>query len=124
MIIACNTWKFSTDRWSFIGPVTSANSEKDHLPVDICGHVDSGMNTTAGHQLYELGSIPERELERLTQETESLEKASFAFAFYLDRRKEEEIRGVIIARNTKEFSADRSNSIISDALTPRCRWTC
>ena len=38
------------------------------------------MNTTTGHQLSELGGIPERELERLTQETESLEKSSFAFA--------------------------------------------
>ena len=73
------------------------------------------MNTTTGHQLSELGGIPERELERLTQETESLEKSSFAFAFHLDRRKEEEIRGVIIACNTKEFFADRWNSIIYNA---------
>ena len=58
MIIACNTNEFSTDRWNFTRPDTSA--------IDTCGHVASGINTTTGHQLYELGGIPERELERLT----------------------------------------------------------
>ena len=39
--------------------------EKEHLSIVICGHVDSGKSTTTGHLLFELGGIPERELEEL-----------------------------------------------------------
>ena len=51
----------------------------------------------------------------MTQEAERLEKSSFAFAFYMDRQKEEKKRGVIIiACNTKEFFTDRWNFIWLD----------
>lgn len=36
-----------------------------HLSIVICGHVDSGKSTTTGRLLFELGGIPERELEKL-----------------------------------------------------------
>merc|ERR1712219_48398 len=75
----------------------------EHLSIVICGHVDSGKSTTTGRLLFELGGIPERELEKLKQEAERLGKASFAFAFYMDRQKEERERGVTIACTTKEF---------------------
>ena len=69
-------------------------SEKEHLSVVICGHVDSGKSTTTGRLLFELGGIPEREMEKLKAEAETLGKSSFAFAFYMDRAKEERERGV------------------------------
>ena len=47
--------------------------------------VDSGKSTTTGRLLFELGGIPERELEKLKAEAERLGKSSFAFAFYMDR---------------------------------------
>jgi len=47
-----------------------ANSEKEHLSIVICGHVDSGKSTTTGRLLFELGGLPERELEKLKQEAE------------------------------------------------------
>ena len=31
----------------------------------ICGHVDSGKSTTTGRLIFELGGLPERELEKL-----------------------------------------------------------
>tara|TARA_A100001015_G_C14705295_1_gene599908 strand:- start:287 stop:634 length:348 start_codon:yes stop_codon:yes gene_type:complete len=80
-----------------------ANSEKEHLSIVICGHVDSGKSTTTGRLLFELGGIPERELEKLKAEAERLGKASFAFAFYMDRQKEERERGVTIACTTKDL---------------------
>jgi len=40
-------------------------AEKEHLSIVICGHVDSGKSTTTGRLLFELGGIPERELEKL-----------------------------------------------------------
>ena len=41
----------------------------------ICGHVDSGKSTTTGRLIFELGGLPERELEKLKQEAERLGKA-------------------------------------------------
>ena len=68
-----------------VWPDTPANSEKEHLSIVICGHVNSGKRTTTGRFLFEPGGIPERELDKLTQETVRLEKSSFAFAFYINR---------------------------------------
>ena len=64
-----------------------ANSEKEHLSIVICGHVDSGKSTTTGRLIFELGGLPERELEKLKAEAERLGKGSFAFAFYMDRQR-------------------------------------
>jgi len=92
-----------------------ANSEKEHLSIVICGHVDSGKSTTTGRLIFELGGIPERELEKLKQEAERLGKSSFAFAFYMDRQKEERERGVTIACTTKEFFTETKHYTVIDA---------
>eukprot|EP00887_Chlorella_sp_A99_P001078 scaffold14.g1078.t1 len=88
---------------------------KDHLSIVICGHVDSGKSTTTGRLLFELGGIPERELEKLKEEASALGKSSFAFAFYMDRQKEERERGVTISCTTKEFFTDKFHYTIIDA---------
>jgi len=93
----------------------TANSEKEHLSIVICGHVDSGKSTTTGRLIFELGGLPERELEKLKQEAERLGKGSFAFAFYMDRQKEERERGVTIACTTKEFYTEKWHYTIIDA---------
>jgi elongation factor 1-alpha len=90
-------------------------AEKEHLSVVICGHVDSGKSTTTGRLLFELGGIPERELEKLKAEAEALGKQSFAFAFYMDRQKEERERGVTISCTTKEFFTEKWHYTIIDA---------
>ncbi|KAG5455501.1 MAG: putative elongation factor Tu, partial [Olpidium bornovanus] len=90
-------------------------AEKKHLSIVICGHVDSGKSTTTGRLLFELGGIPEREMEKLRQEADALGKSSFAFAFYMDRQKEERARGVTISCTTKEFFTERWHYTIIDA---------
>merc|ERR1712076_115799 len=87
----------------------------EHLSIVICGHVDSGKSTTTGRLIFELGGLPERELEKLKQEAERLGKGSFAFAFYMDRQKEERERGVTIACTTKEFYTDKWHYTVIDA---------
>jgi elongation factor 1-alpha len=91
------------------------SSEKKHLGVVICGHVDSGKSTTTGRLIYDLGGIPEREMEKLRDEAKLQNKESFAFAFYMDRQKEERARGVTIACTTKQFFTDRYHYTIIDA---------
>jgi elongation factor 1-alpha len=54
---------------------------KEHLSVVICGHVDSGKSTTTGRLLFELGGIPEREMEKLKAEAETLGKSSLRSHF-------------------------------------------
>eukprot|EP00959_Pyramimonas_sp_CCMP1952_P324566 6793531-Pyramimonas_sp.AAC.1 len=68
-------------------PVTSA---KEHLFIVICGHVDTGKSTTADRLHYDLGCLPDLEVEQLQKEAESLAKGSIAFAFYMDRQKKEQ----------------------------------
>jgi len=85
------------------------------LSIVICGHVDSGKSTTTGRLLFELGGIPEREMEKLKAEAERLGKQSFAFAFYMDRQKEERERGVTIACTTKEFFTEKWHYTVIDA---------
>jgi len=81
----------------------------------ICGHVDAGKSTTTGRLIYELGGLPEREMEKLRAEADALGKSSFAFAFFMDRQKEERERGVTIACTTKEFFTDSFHYTIIDA---------
>merc|ERR1712118_574426 len=57
----------------------------------------------------------ERELEKLKQEAERLGKGSFAFAFFMDRQKEERERGVTISCTTKEFYTEKWHYTIIDA---------
>jgi len=65
--------------------------------------------------LFQLGGIPEREMQKLKDEADRLGKSSFAFAFYMDRQKEERERGVTIACTTKEFFTDSYHYTVIDA---------
>lgn len=88
---------------------------KQHVSIVVCGHVDAGKSTTTGRLIFELGGIPEREMEKLRKEADALGKSSFAFAFYMDRQKEERERGVTIQVTTKEFFTDTKHYTILDA---------
>jgi len=88
---------------------------KTHLSIVICGHVDSGKSTTTGRLLFELGGISAREMEKLKKEADDLGKSSFAFAFYMDRQKEERERGVTISCTTKEFFTETKHYTVIDA---------
>jgi elongation factor 1-alpha len=85
------------------------------MSIVVCGHVDAGKSTTTGRLIFELGGIPEREMEKLRAEAKVLGKDSFAFAFYMDKSKEERARGVTIACTTKEFFTESYHYTIVDA---------
>jgi len=88
---------------------------KKHVSIVICGHVDAGKSTTTGRLIFELGGIPEREMQKLRDEAEKLGKGSFAFAFYMDRQKDERERGVTISVTTKEFFTNSFHYTVLDA---------
>ena len=95
--------------------MSEENKVKDHLGIVICGHVDAGKSTTTGHLLFKLGGIKEREMEKLKEEAKAINMESFAFAFYMDRQKDERERGVTISCTTKEFFTDNYHYTIIDA---------
>merc|ERR1711915_553756 len=98
-----------------MGASIAIMAEKTHMSVVICGHVDSGKSTTTGRLLFELGGIPEREMQKLKEEAERLGKGSFAFAFYMDTQKDERERGVTIKCTTKEFFTAKYHYSVIDA---------
>ena len=65
------------------------DTDKQHVSIVICGHVDAGKSTTTGRLIYELGGISERDMEKLRTKATEMGKGSFAFAFYMDTQKEE-----------------------------------
>merc|ERR1712194_345234 len=56
-----------------------------------------------------------RDLEKLKAEAAAVGKSSFAFAFYMDKSKEERARGVTIACTTKEFYTEKYHYTVIDA---------
>jgi len=88
---------------------------KKHLGIVVVGHVDAGKSTTTGHLMFKLGGIDERTLQKLKDEAEAQNKSSFAFAFFMDKSKDERARGVTIACTTKEFFTDKYHYTIIDA---------
>jgi len=90
-------------------------SGKQHVSIVVCGHVDAGKSTTTGRLIFELGGIDGRAMEKLRAEAKVMGKESFAFAFYMDKSKEERARGVTIACTTKEFYTDSYHYTIVDA---------
>ena len=79
------------------------------------GHVDHGKSTTVGRILYDTGNIEAHELENLKKEAERLGKATFEFAFVMDRVKEERERGLTIDIAHKRFDTDKYYFTIIDA---------
>merc|ERR1712053_21456 len=68
-----------------------------------------------GHLMFKLGGIDDRLLQKLQAEADAQGKASFAFAFFMDKSKDERARGVTIACTTKEFYTEKWHYTIIDA---------
>jgi elongation factor 1-alpha len=92
-----------------------AKEDKQHVSIVICGHVDAGKSTTTGRLIFELDGISQREMDKLKAEADAIGKSSFAFAFYMDRQKDERARGVTISCTTKEFYTAKYHYTIIDA---------
>jgi elongation factor 1-alpha len=91
------------------------SEDKKHLSLVVCGHVDAGKSTTTGHLIFKLGGISEREMQKLQAEADQQGKSSFAFAYYMDKGKQEREKGITIECTTKEFFTDSYHYTIVDA---------
>jgi len=88
---------------------------KPHLNVVFIGHIDHGKSTTVGRLLYDSGAIDPRVIEQYRKEAAEKGKATFEFAWVMDRLKEERERGVTIDIAHKDFESNKYYITIIDA---------
>jgi len=89
--------------------------EKQHVNLVVIGHVDSGKSTSTGHLIYKCGGIDERTIAKFEKEAEEMGKASFKYAWVLDKLKAERERGITIDIALWKFESEKSVFTIIDA---------
>lgn len=77
--------------------------------------MDHGKSTLVGRLLYEHGEIPAHIIEEYRKQAEEKGKATFEFAWVMDRYKEERERGVTIDLAHRKFETDKYYFTIIDA---------
>ncbi len=88
---------------------------KPHVNLVTIGHVDHGKSTLVGRLLFEHGEIPAHIIEEFRKQSEEKGKATFEFAWVMDRYKEERERGVTIDLSHRKFETDKYYFTIIDA---------
>merc|ERR1712156_1019686 len=89
--------------------------EKDKINLVVIGHVDSGKSTSTGHLIYKCGGIDERTIAKFEKEAAETGKASFKYAWVLDKLKAERERGITIDIALWKFQSDSRIFAIIDA---------
>ena len=89
--------------------------EKDKINLVVIGHVDSGKSTSTGHLIYKCGGIDERTIQKFEKEAAESGKASFKYAWVLDKLKAERERGITIDIALWKFQSDKRIFTIIDA---------
>jgi elongation factor 1-alpha len=89
--------------------------EKTHVNLVVIGHVDSGKSTTTGHLIYKCGGIDKRTIEKFEKEAKEMGKASFKYAWVLDKLKAERERGITIDIALWKFETKKYYFTIIDA---------
>ncbi|NPA23749.1 MAG: translation elongation factor EF-1 subunit alpha [Crenarchaeota archaeon] len=70
--------------------------KKPHINLAVIGHVDHGKSTLIGHLLVATGYVDEKAWKELYESAKKMGKEDFAYAWIMDRLKEERERGVTI----------------------------
>ncbi len=90
-------------------------SQKPHINLVVIGHVDHGKSTFVGRLMFEHGEIPPHIIEEYRKQATEKGKATFEFAWVMDRLKEERERGVTIDVAHRKFETDKYYFTIIDA---------
>lgn len=90
-------------------------TQKPHINLITIGHVDHGKSTLVGRLMFEHGEVPPHIIEEYKKQATEKGKATFEFAWVMDRLKEERERGVTIDLNHKKFETDKYYFTIIDA---------
>ncbi len=90
-------------------------SQKPHMNLVTIGHVDHGKSTFVGRLLFEHGEIQPHIIEEFKKQAAEKGKATFEFAWVMDKLKEERERGVTIDLAHKKFESDKYYFTLIDA---------
>lgn len=85
------------------------------MSLVVIGHVDAGKSTATGHLIYKCGGIDKRTIEKYEKEAAEMGKASFKYAWVLDKLKAERERGITIDIALWKFESPKSVFTIIDA---------
>ncbi|MDI6655730.1 MAG: translation elongation factor EF-1 subunit alpha [Candidatus Hydrothermarchaeota archaeon] len=89
--------------------------QKPHLNLVFIGHVDHGKSTVVGRLLFEKGDVGEHIIRQYKEEAEKIGKATFEFAWVMDRLKEERQRGLTIDIAHSKMETDKYYFTVIDA---------
>jgi len=89
--------------------------EKERINLVFVGHVDHGKSTLVGRLLLDTGSLDSRVIEKYKEEAAKIGKATFEFAWVMDKRKDERERGVTIDATHLNFETKNKKIFIIDA---------
>jgi len=89
--------------------------QKPHLNLVFIGHVDHGKSTAVGRLLFEKGDVEEHIIRQYKAEAEKIGKATFEFAWVMDRLKEERQRGLTIDIAHTKMETDKYYFTVIDA---------
>jgi elongation factor 1-alpha len=92
-----------------------SKKEKTHINLVVIGHVDSGKSTSTGHLIYKCGGIDKRTIEKYEKEAAEAGKASFKYAWVMDKLKSERERGITIDISLWQFESPKYHFTIIDA---------
>ncbi len=89
--------------------------QKPHINLVTIGHVDHGKSTLVGRLLFEHGEVPQHIIDEYKKEADEKGKATFEFAWVMDRFKEERERGVTIDLAHRKFETSKYYFTLIDA---------
>jgi elongation factor 1-alpha len=90
-------------------------AEKPHMNLVFIGHVDHGKSTLVGRLLLDTESIESHIIDKYRKQAEEKGKATFEFAWVMDKLKEERERGLTIDVAHKRFDTKKYYFTIIDA---------
>jgi len=91
-------------------------ADKEHLNLNITGHIDNGKSTTMGHFLMDMGIVDERTIAAHAKESEETGKGdSFKYAWVMDNIKDERARGITIDLAFQKFETPKFFFTLIDA---------
>jgi len=88
---------------------------KSRITVVVLGHVDHGKSTLVGRFLFEKGLVHPEEIERYAQLGAQMGKASFKYAWVMDRSDESRRRGLTLDLNFADLETRNREVHIIDA---------
>jgi len=88
---------------------------KQRITVIVLGHVDHGKSTLVGRLLFEKGVVHAEEIERYAALGAEMGKASFKYAWVMDRSDESRRRGLTLDLNYADLETRRREIHIIDA---------